>query len=123
MGDDYEGLLLLPVQSCQQLHDLCRIGRIEVPGHFVTPHDRRVVGQRPCNRDTLLLAAGKFSGQVIDQDTVVSTLQALFCLSPEERKALENSDQTLTNSRARPLACTAWRSTRPARGYQLSLNR
>ena len=39
--------------------------------------------------------ASLFSGQVIDQDTVVSTLQALFCLSPGERKALENSDQTL----------------------------
>ncbi|MDA0232464.1 MAG: hypothetical protein O3B04_06090 [Chloroflexi bacterium] len=39
--------------------------------------------------------AGLFSGQVIGQDTVVSTLQALFCLSPAERKALESGDQSI----------------------------
>lgn len=36
-----------------------------------------------------------FSGQAIEQETIVSTMQALFCLTPEERKALESSDQEI----------------------------
>ncbi len=36
-----------------------------------------------------------FAGQVSDSDTIVSTLQALFCLSAEERRALESSDQEI----------------------------
>lgn len=41
--------------------------------------------------------AGVFSGQVIQTDAIVSTLQALFCLSPEERAALENSGTNLVS--------------------------
>ena len=41
--------------------------------------------------------AGVFSGQVIEPDAIVSTLQALFCLSPEERAALEKSGTDLVS--------------------------
>jgi hypothetical protein len=36
-----------------------------------------------------------FSGQVTGRDTIVSTLQALFCLSPAERAALESNEQSI----------------------------
>lgn len=36
-----------------------------------------------------------FSGQAVEQETLVSTMQALFCLSPEERRSLETSDQEI----------------------------
>lgn len=39
--------------------------------------------------------ASLFSGKADGQDTIVSTLQALFCLTPGERRALETSDQSL----------------------------
>ncbi len=39
--------------------------------------------------------ASLFSGQVVEEDTIVSTLQSLFCLSSRERKALEASDQEI----------------------------
>ncbi len=36
-----------------------------------------------------------FSGQAVEQETIVSTMQALFCLNDEERRALESSDQEI----------------------------
>lgn len=39
--------------------------------------------------------ASLFSGEAEGQETVVSTLQTLFCLSPEERRALESSNQSI----------------------------
>jgi hypothetical protein len=41
--------------------------------------------------------AGVFSGQVIETDAIVSTLQALFCLSPKERAAFETSGTELVS--------------------------
>ncbi len=39
--------------------------------------------------------ASMFSGQTVEPETVISTLQALFCLSAQERLALESSDQQI----------------------------
>jgi hypothetical protein len=39
--------------------------------------------------------ASMFSGTAEGPETVISTLQAVFCLSPEERRALESSDQSI----------------------------
>ncbi len=41
--------------------------------------------------------AGVFSGQIVESDAIVSTLQALFCLSPEERASLEKSGTDLVS--------------------------
>src|SRR5919201_5438779 len=49
----------------QQLDDLPRRRRVEVPGRFVGEENARVVHQRAGNRHPLLLATGQFIGEFV----------------------------------------------------------
>jgi len=64
VGDNDDRLTRF-VELHQQLHDLVRGPRVEVPGGLVSEHDGRVVDQRPGHRHPLALAARELVGTMI----------------------------------------------------------
>src|SRR5437879_6066797 len=68
MCHENNGVPLL-VEILEERHDLLARFRIQVASGFVRQDDRRVVHERPCNRDALPLAAG----------TLVGLLMISFC--------------------------------------------
>src|SRR5436190_282587 len=54
------------VDAVEQLHDPDRRLGVEVPGRLIGEQERRVVDERPGDRDALLLAAGELVGVVVD---------------------------------------------------------
>jgi hypothetical protein len=57
VADDDDGRLFVLCQLPQQPHRLGTVRRIEVRGRLVREDESRVVGDRACDRDPLLLAA------------------------------------------------------------------
>jgi hypothetical protein len=47
------------MDTLQQLEDVAAVGCVQVSGGLVGEENRRVVGQRACQRDALLFAPGK----------------------------------------------------------------
>src|SRR5262249_59554888 len=62
--DDDKRHALRPVQLAEQGNDLPAGGLVEVACRLVRQHDGRVPGERPGDRDPLLLAAGQLPGTV-----------------------------------------------------------
>jgi hypothetical protein len=62
--DDQHGHVVGLVQFPQHGQDLLAGGLVEVAGRLVGEHDGRVPGQRPGDRDPLLLAARQLAGAV-----------------------------------------------------------
>src|SRR5712691_165613 len=65
VGHEDERLPLLAVQADEEVHDLRRCLRVQVPGRFVGPHDRRVVHEGAGDRDALLLSGAQLRGLVV----------------------------------------------------------
>ena len=72
---DQQDRSVLLVQTLQQPDDLGRSCRIEVTGGLVCENESGIVDQRQRNCYPLLLAAGKFSGQVARSCAQANTLQ------------------------------------------------
>jgi hypothetical protein len=51
----HNGHTLLSIEGPQRLHDLVRGAGIEISSRLVTQQHARVVDERPCDRDSLLL--------------------------------------------------------------------
>ncbi|MFN7976644.1 MAG: hypothetical protein U0P30_00820 [Vicinamibacterales bacterium] len=65
MGDDHHGAPPLGGQRAQQVHHELPARRVERGGGLVGEDDRRIAGQSPRDRDTLLLTAGEVGGQAV----------------------------------------------------------
>src|SRR5579862_2914216 len=52
------------MQVLNQSQNVLARARVEIPGGLVCQENRRIDGERPCNRDALPLAAGKLVGKV-----------------------------------------------------------
>ena len=65
MRDEQEGQPALLVEVPHQVDDLGRALAVEVAGRLVGPDDRRVVDQRPRDRDALALAARELVREVV----------------------------------------------------------
>ena len=65
MGDEHHGVAL-PVQLLQHPQHLAAGVAVQRAGGLVGQNDRRVTRQSTCNGDTLLLAAGKLVGLVLE---------------------------------------------------------
>src|SRR2546422_5239168 len=65
MGHEDEGLALFPIQAHEEVHDLGRRLRVQVPGRLVRPHDRGIVHERPSDRDALLLSRAQLGWLVV----------------------------------------------------------
>src|SRR3989442_1051226 len=65
MRDEDERLALFPIQADEEVHDLGRRLRVQVPGRLVRPHDRGVVHESPSDRDALLLSRAELRGLVV----------------------------------------------------------
>ena len=61
VGDEDDGLAMLR-QPGQYIEDVMGRARVEVAGRLVGDEQGRVVGQRPGDRDPLLLSAGDLRG-------------------------------------------------------------
>lgn len=67
------------------------IGQLELEAGGLTASTSACVATHTDGIDFATL----FSGQAVEQDTIISTMQALFCLNAEERRSLESSDQEI----------------------------
>src|SRR3989442_1743152 len=65
VGHEDQGLPLFSIQADEEVHDLRRRLRVQVPGRLVRPHDRGVVDERPSDRDTLLLSRAQLGRLVV----------------------------------------------------------
>src|SRR2546428_10817307 len=65
MGHEDERLALFPIQAHEEVHDLGRRLRVQVPGRLVRPHDRGIVHKRPSDRDALLLSRAELGRLVV----------------------------------------------------------
>ena len=65
MGDEHHGVAL-PVELLQHSQHLAAGVAVQRAGGLVGQNDRRVTRQSTCNGDTLLLAAGKLVGLVLE---------------------------------------------------------
>ncbi len=61
VGGDQRGELVLAVQSRDQLKNQFSGAAIEVAGRLVSQQYLRLRNERPCQRQPLLLATGKFA--------------------------------------------------------------
>src|SRR6266536_2109839 len=77
VGHQHDRLPLDVVQLVEQLDDLVRHAAVEIAGRLVRPHDHRSGGQRPGDRDPLLLAAGQLVRPVPGAAAEPDTLQHL----------------------------------------------
>src|SRR5581483_5383494 len=75
MGDIDHGFASLR-QTRQCIKDIMRRPRIQIAGRLVGNEDGRIVGQRPCNRNALLLSARKFAGQTMEKGSQAHRFQA-----------------------------------------------
>ena len=62
VGDDDEGLVVLPVELHQEVHDIIGGLGIQIAGGLVGPHDGRTVHQAPGDGHPLLLATAELGG-------------------------------------------------------------
>src|SRR3989449_1055494 len=65
VGHEDQGLPLFSIQADEEVHDLRRRLRVQVPGRLVRPHDRGVVHERPSDRDALLLSRAQLGRLVV----------------------------------------------------------
>ena len=80
MGHKYGRDAFFPVQRLENLHHFFTAAGIQVAGWLVGQDDRGFVDQRPRDGDTLLLPAGKFTGQVIQTFAQTDRFQGCPCL-------------------------------------------
>ena len=64
VGDQDDGNPLIAVKPADDVHDLGRVGRVQISGRLVGEQNRRSIYQSPRDRDALLLSAGKLVGMV-----------------------------------------------------------
>ena len=57
MGDYHEGGLVFPVQFNEEIEKGVACCGIQVAGRLVRQYDLRILQERPCNSDTLLLSS------------------------------------------------------------------
>src|SRR2546427_7977403 len=65
VGHEDERLPLLAVQADEEVHDLRRGLRVQVPGRLVGPDDCRVIDERAGDRDALLLSGAQLRRLVV----------------------------------------------------------
>src|SRR6266540_1493373 len=66
-----------PVDALEQLHDVLRGTRVEVPGGLVAEHQQGAVDERACDRDALLLAARQLVREAVSLVVEADELQDL----------------------------------------------
>ena len=64
MGDDHERRALF-MQFLEKIHHNLFIGIIQISGRLVRQDNFRMIDQRPCHADPLLLTAGELAGKVM----------------------------------------------------------
>ena len=74
MGDDNEGVPLL-VEVIEQAENLLARLAVEVSGGLVCEDDRRVVHERPCDRDPLALTAGELVRTMVEPIPEIDVLE------------------------------------------------
>ena len=74
MGDDNNGVPL-PVERIEKAENLLARLAVEVSGGLVREDDRRVVHERPRDRDPLALSAGKLAWAMIEAISKVDALK------------------------------------------------
>src|SRR5215510_13458676 len=55
VSDEHERRLTCAPDIQEEVHDVTPGRRVEIAGGFIGQHDRRIVGERACDRDALLL--------------------------------------------------------------------
>src|SRR5437867_5751755 len=63
-----EGLPLFPIQADEEVHDLGRRLRVQVPGRLVRPDDRGIVHEGTGDRDALLLSRAELGRLVRSEE-------------------------------------------------------
>jgi len=61
VGGDYRGQLVLPVQPRDQFKNQFAGAPVEIAGRLIGQQELRLGDERPCQRQPLLLAAGKLA--------------------------------------------------------------
>jgi len=79
MRDEDQTLALFATGARQQLGDLACIVVVEIAGRLVSEDDRRFVGERSGDSDTLLLTAAQFRGPVTTSIAEADGVEDLHC--------------------------------------------
>ena len=79
---DHKDCHAFPVQFFKEIHDLCSRLGIQRSRRLIRKDDHRVVDQRSCDRDSLLLAAGQLIRVEIQPVGETDPGQCLFCELP-----------------------------------------
>ena len=75
VGDGDKGASILPGETKEEIDDRGTSGRVEVAGRFVGKEDARIVDERSCDGDALLLAAAQLRGKVIEPSRKTDPVQ------------------------------------------------
>ena len=77
--DEHKRYSAVPVQVGHQLEDMLAVLRIQIAGRLVGEQDLRLVGERSCDGDPLLFAAGKLGRVMVSAVRQIDVRQKLFC--------------------------------------------
>ena len=76
MGDEYDGHLLLCVDSHDEVENELSAGAVEVTGGFIGKEHRRTVRQASRYGDALPFASGQFRGKMVEPMFQANRLQS-----------------------------------------------
>ena len=112
--DEHDGDAALDVEPLEDAHHLDAGARIEVAGRLVGKQQRRVVHQRPRDRDALLLAAGQLirmmAHAVREADRLQRLGRALAALRGRRLPLYSSGSSTFSSADVRDSRLNPWKT-------------